>query len=107
MASYTLDITNGDIGVYAKTAVANTEDTVNVTKPGAGSYSTIPMVVVSDGTAALYITIDGTVATVAGVATRELPAGGLSKFTFVLPVGSTKVRLISAGTPKYSVSREA
>lgn len=92
MASYTV--------VVAKhaTLTANTVDTVNL--PAA---ATVVEVLNRDGTAEIYFTIDGNDPAVAGDDTNVLPAAMGS-----LEVGSplaaqTVVKLISSGTPKYTV----
>lgn len=102
MATYT--IAGADLGLYAKTAGAGVEDVITVNRPNANNVVTLG--VLSDGASAMYVTNDGTAAVVAAVNTYELPAGVVSKISVVLPVGVTQLRLISAGTPKYSISRE-
>jgi hypothetical protein len=101
MASYTLADT--DRGAYAKTLVAGTVDTVTFAR------SAESVEVVGDGTAAVYFTV-GTVEnpptapTVGGGPAFELPAGGPSVRTVPAPgAGAPVVKLISSGTPKYSV----
>jgi hypothetical protein len=101
MSTFTMAAT--DVGLYAKTLAASTEDRVTVNRSRSGDA--IAVTVISDGAAALYFTTDGTAAVVAAVNTYELPAGVVSRLSVLLPVGVTEVRLISAGTPKYSVSR--
>lgn len=97
MASYTVA---ADLhGAYAKTLVANTVDTVTFTDD-------IDRVeVTSNGAAAVYVTVDGSTPTVAGAGTFELPAGAASVRVIAVPTaGGTVVKLISAGTPVYSVA---
>jgi hypothetical protein len=98
VASYTVA---ADLhGAYAKTLVANTVDTVTFTDD-------IDRVeVTSNGAAAVYVTVDGTTTpTVAGAGTFELPAGAASVREIAVPTaGGTVVKLISAGTPVYSVA---
>lgn len=97
MASYTVA---ADLhGAYAKTLVANTVDTVTFTDD-------IDRVeVTSNGAAAVYVTVDGSTPTVAGAGTFELPAGAASVREIAVPTaGGTVVKLISAGTPVYSVA---
>jgi hypothetical protein len=97
VASYTVA---ADLhGAYAKTLVANTVDTVTFTDD-------IDRVeVTSNGAAAVYVTVDGTTPTVAGAGTFELPAGAASVREIAVPTaGGTVVKLISAGTPVYSVA---
>jgi hypothetical protein len=91
----------GERGAYAKTLTAATVDTVTFLQD-VGSVE-----VYGDGTSAIYFTIDGTVPTVAGGAMYELPAGGPSVRTITASGGTAPVvKLISSGTPKYSVSGE-
>jgi hypothetical protein len=97
VASYTVA---ADLhGAYAKTLVANTVDTVTFTDD-------IDRVeITSNGAAAVYVTVDGTTPTVAGAGTFELPAGAASVREIAVPTaGGTVVKLISAGTPVYSVA---
>ena len=57
-----------------------------------------------DGTAEIYFTVDGSTPTVGGAGTFVLPA---TIGTIEVPVrtsGATVVKLISAGTPKFSVT---
>lgn len=89
-------------GVYEKTLVASTVDTVTV------SRQTGAIQVVSDGTASIYFTLDGTVPTVGMQAAYLVPAvTGGAVVIVTLPamgVSGAVVKLISAATPKYSVS---
>jgi hypothetical protein len=98
MASFT--VAAGEIGVYAKQLAANTVDTVTI------SRQHDPIEVWSDGTAAVYFTVDGSAPVVGANATYEIPAGSPAVRDGVLvpSAGSTVVKLISAGTPKYSVT---
>lgn len=92
----------GDHGAYGHTLVANTADTITFGR------DLDRVEVYSDGTAALYFTVDGTVPVVGASSTWELPAGAaLSRDVAVPTSGHTVVRLISAGTPRYSVSEVA
>lgn len=99
MATYT--VASGERGVHAKTLVANTADTVTFTGRDCNQVE-----VVSDGTAALYVTVDGvTTATVAGVKTDVLPTSVPSvRVLNVTIAGATVVSLISSGTTTYSVT---
>jgi hypothetical protein len=98
MATYTLSA--GQRGAYAKTLVASTVDTVDLD----GSASTVE--VVTDGTAAVYFTVDGTTPTVAGATTYEVPlTGGYTAREVHGHPQIDAVKLISAGTPKYSVTQ--
>lgn len=94
MAVYS--VAAGMVGVHAKTLVANTIDAVN--------FATDPqhVEVVSDGAAAIYVSVDGVDPTVAGANTYVLPAAVCAR---TIPHGGSPhaVKLISAGTPTYSV----
>lgn len=97
MASHTVPA--GHVGVHAKTLVADTVDTVTFT----GADLT-QVRVISDGTEDLYVSFGTVTPTVAGTMCHLVPAAG----AVVLPVrtsGDTVVKLISAGTPTYSVER--
>jgi len=98
MGSYT--VAPGDIGVHEKKLVASTVDTVTF----AGRDLT-EVEILSDGTADIYVRVGGQPPTIAGSTSwRILSAMGSS----IIPVdtsGDTIVKLISAGTPTYSVSR--
>jgi hypothetical protein len=94
MAIYT--VATGMVGVHAKTLVANTLDAVNFTD----DPNTVE--IVSDGAAAIYVSVDGVNATVAGANTYVLPAVACSR-TIPHPGNPRAVKLISAGTPVYSV----
>lgn len=98
MASYTATISKH------ATLVAATVDTV--TLPGAVNSVEV---LNRDGVAEIYFTVDGTTPTVGGDDTQVLPAtiGGIEVDTSqgVADTG-TVVKLISSGTPKYTV-REA
>ena len=94
MASYT----TGDVGVYANTLVANTVDTVMFTTDA------LAVEVYSNGSAAIYVTVDGSTPTVGGGSTWELPALQCVRTIRLTGPGIPVVKLISAGTPIYSVS---
>jgi hypothetical protein len=97
MAIY--NVSAAEHGAYAKQLAANAVDTVNFAK----DLNRIE--VVSDGTAAVYVTTDGPDPAVGSAAAWELPAGGATIREIVVPtLGNTVVKLISAGTPKYSVA---
>lgn len=97
MASYTL--TAGQVGAYEKTLVAATADSVTF----ADDIDTVE--VSHDGTAFLYFTVDASVPTVAGAGCWMLPPYPSAISVSVPTSGGTVVKLISAGTPKYSVAR--
>ncbi len=97
MASYSVPTNRR--GVHAKTLAANTVDTVTF----ADDLGQVE--VVSDGSAAIYVAMDGATPSVAGQNTDVLPAGVIG--SRVIPsaaIGPTVVRLISDGTPTYSVT---
>ena len=97
MAEYKVEA--GQIGAYEKVLVASTVDTVLFEE----RVTTVR--VISDGTAAIYFTTNGTAPTVKGAADLQVPKGSLF-FTQEITEGagtSLTVKLISAGTPTYSV----
>jgi hypothetical protein len=96
MASYT--VAKGEIGAHAKTLVANIVDEVVFVDNKA------LIEVVSDGAAEIYFTVDASAPTVGGAAAYYLPAVPCSRTVPSPKPGETAVRLISAGTPKYSVA---
>lgn len=98
MASYT--VAAGLVGAHAKTLVASTVDTVTFTATDLDEVE-----VLSDGTAAVYFTVDGTTPTVAGDGMWEIPAARAVRTVQVPTAGATIVKLISSGTPVYSVAR--
>ena len=86
-------------GAYNKTLVAATADTVTF----ANDLRTVE--VVSNGTADIFVTVDGSTPTVAGANTYILPAGAISVREMPSALGGvTVVKLISSGTPTYSVA---
>jgi hypothetical protein len=97
VASYTVSSPN--IAAHAKTLVASTADTVTY------DYHVPEVEVVNlNGAGILYFTTDGSTPTVAGAATRVLPAAVGSRTVRVFPTGSvTVVKLISAAAVQYSV----
>lgn len=94
MASYTVPA--GEIGVH-ETLVASTADSVTFTDD-----ITEVEVLNRDGAAEIYFTVDGSTPTVGGENCRVLPAaiGGLE----LRVEHGDVVKLISSGTPTYSVS---
>jgi hypothetical protein len=98
-----LSIATGTTALHEQQLVASTEDIVTF------ADDLDRFEVMSDGAADLYLTIDGTPATILGATTRRLPAGTISVREFAVPItneaGTTKVRLISSGAPTYSIAR--
>jgi hypothetical protein len=100
MASYS--VASGEVGASAKTAVADTADTVTF------AYFTDRVEVYGDGTDALYFTTDGSTPTVGGNNCWFLPSG--AKASRVVnaartTAGTTVVKVISHGATVYSVLR--
>lgn len=94
MAAYTVPA--GKIAVHNKTLVANVVDAV--------SFERDPdqVEVLTDGAAVLYVTTNGTTPTIGGQDCWIIPAVACAR---VIPHnGNQAVRLLSAGTPKYSVT---
>ena len=97
MANYSIAAT--EVALYGKTLAANTEDDVTIARDcdRARVYN-------DTGTAIIYFTVDGSTPTVAGNNTYRVPAtAGASKSVDVPTAGNTVVKVISAGTPTYSV----
>lgn len=99
MATYAMG--PGEHGAYAKTTSPDVIDVVSFEDDIAA------VEVFSDGSAALYVTIDGTDPVVGDPRSWELPAGG--DVARVLRVQDTSgaaivVKLVSAGAVTYSVS---
>jgi hypothetical protein len=98
-----------EIGAHEKTLVAAAVDTV--------TFATFrsQVEVVTDGAASLYFTVDGSTPVAGAANTHYLPATASSKIVKCpaqhpspgVKASGTIVKLISAGTPKYSVSRVA
>lgn len=95
MASYS--VATGELGVRNKTLVASTVDTVTF------ATDVAEIEVYSDGAAALSFTVDGTTPTVDSQAAEWMPASA-SVQVVRSPAATTVVKLISSGTPKYSVT---
>lgn len=96
MASYS--VAAGERGAHRKTLVASTVDTVTFSRD-------VDMVEVLnlDGAAEIYFTTDGSTPTVGGANTDVLPAAVNAVERDVPTSGATVVKLISSGTPMYSV----
>lgn len=97
MAAYS--VSAAQVGAHAKTLVANTVDTVTF----ADDVARIE--VVSDGAAELYFTVDKPAPAVGDPAAFYMPAVPGVREVEAPQGGETVVRLISAGTPKYSIAR--
>lgn len=99
MTSYT--VASGQVGVHEKQLVASTVDTVTFTDID------LPEVeVLSDGSADIYVSFGATTTpTVAGGMCYRVPAGNTAAVFTPRTSGDTVVKLISAGTPTYSVAR--
>ncbi len=101
MASYSA----GAVGIYEKTLVADTVDTV--------TFADWPeeIEVISDGDAAIFVRVDGTAPAINSGDAWMLPAG--AQYSRTIPIheddaahdGGLVVKLISAGTPTYSINR--
>ena len=99
MASYTVPA--GHVGAHAKTLVASTVDTVTFT-----GYDAPEIEILSDGTEDIYVSFgSASTPTVGGTVCYRVPAGSASAVFEPRTSGDTVVKLISAGTPLYSVSR--
>lgn len=99
MSTYT--VASGQIAANSKQLVASTVDTVSFAE------DLERVEVWSDGTAKLYFTVDASTPTVGGAGCWEIPANGPAVRDVPVPEhsGATVVKLISAGTPVYTVSR--
>lgn len=110
MASYTVPA--GHVGAHDKTLVASTVDTItfevgSTSQPGWGKLPQ-RVEVLTDGSYDIYLTLDGTAPTVGGTHCWRIPA--LAGATVVdvrdsNPSDAVVIKMISAGTPRYSVSR--
>lgn len=103
MAAY--EIEADKVGAYAKTLKAETVDTVTVKSPSAF------IELITDGSALIYFTLDGTAPTVGGANCYVLPAAASVReirtraSELANASGDLEVKLISAGTPEYHVAR--
>jgi hypothetical protein len=94
------EVPDNNIGVYSQKLTANTVDEVDFFD------SLAAIEVISDGTAKIYFTVDGSTPTVGGQNTHEIPAVASARTVLTRKGESgTVVKLISTGTPVYSVSR--
>jgi hypothetical protein len=102
MAATNTSLAADERGAYGIALSAATVDTVTF----AEAVSAVE--VISDGTAAIYVTVDGTAPTSKGKKTYEIPAAGSTLARTIKGNGNlTQVKLLSAGTPTYSVSKAA
>lgn len=102
MTNYSVDSAAGEVGVHRKTLAAGGEDVVTFTT----DLDRVEVVNL-DGIDSIFVTVDGSPATVDGSHTYELPggAGTLSATLSVEAGGPTKVRVISPGAAKYTAQR--
>ena len=98
MASYTVDA--GDRGVHGKTLVAATADTVTISTKVHRGYIEI---VNENTTSAISATTDGTTPTADADTAYYVPPNSVKSIPVSAYASSHTVKLISAGTPKYSV----
>jgi hypothetical protein len=95
MASFT--VAAGAIACHDKTLGADTVDTVTFTDD-------VEWVTVwSDGAAEMYFTFDGSAPTVSGANCYHLPA--VPSRIEIESLSENVIKLISHGTPKYSIVR--
>jgi hypothetical protein len=98
MASYS--VASGEVAAYAKTLAASTVDTVTFTD------DRFAVRVHNDtGSAAIFFTTDGSTPTVNGANCWRVPAvaGAFAEVTTQGGTATDVVKLISVGTPTYSV----
>lgn len=97
MAAYS--VATGKRGAYDKVLVASTVDTVTF----ADDIDSVE--IVTDGTSKIYVTVNGDTPAVSDAATIIVPAA-LGIRTIPTPSsGAPAIKLISAGTPTYSVAK--
>jgi hypothetical protein len=88
-----------DVASYNNTLAASTVDTVTISRD-AGSVR----VYFDSGSTPIFFTVDGSAPTVNGANCYRVPASaGASTSVDVTGVAPTVVKLISSGTPTYSV----
>jgi hypothetical protein len=92
MASYT--VAAGEAGAWEKTLAASTVDTVTF------AFVQPRLTVINEGTTGLYFSADGSTPTVGDANAVYCPPSA----TVTVNGGDVAVKLISSGTPKYSVS---
>lgn len=99
MATYS--VLAGGLASHDNALVASTVDTVTFVD------SVAEVEVMTDGMSAVYFTVDGTTPTVSGAHCYKIPLA-LSALTVNVPNPALAVvKLISAGTPVYSVTAMA
>lgn len=98
MATFT--VADDEIGAYNKTLTADAADTVTLE----GRVEAIEVVNLN-GSAAIYFTTDGSEPEVEGAATHEIPAASGVRVVNIGGKDNVEVKLISDGTPVYSVAR--
>lgn len=110
MAEYTVPA--GHIGVHEKTAVAGVVDTVTfeVGSRNTPGWGRLPrqIEVLTDGAADMYVTVDGSTPVPAATNCYRVPAAAGATVISVADADATDavvVKVVSAGTPEYSVSR--
>lgn len=100
MTTTNLSTSTGEFAVYGVTLVASTVDTVNF------DQNRDQIRVHNDsGTAAIHFTVDGSTPTAGGKKTFRVPAFAGAYLDVSVPggAGTEVVKLISSGTPTYSV----
>ncbi len=110
MADYAVPA--GDVGAHEKTMVALTVDTVTfeVGNEDAPNWGPLPKAieVLTNGAADIYVTVDGRAPTVKGTQCYRVPAQAGATVIDVTDSNARDavvVKLISSGTPIFSVSR--
>jgi hypothetical protein len=98
MASFTIG--TGDTAKHDVTLSAATVDTVTFTDD-----LSLVRIINQDGAAKIYVTVDGSAPTVGGAKTYMLPAAISVLEIPLADADDLAVKLISAGTPTYSVER--
>lgn len=100
MATYT--VAASEVGAHKKLTTANTVDTINFGR------KCLNIEVISDGSADLYFTVDGSVPTVDGNGGHRLPSGIPTAYDqAVYPLIATTVKVISSGAVTYSVTGDS
>ncbi|MEQ7847735.1 hypothetical protein [Nocardioides kribbensis] len=93
------DVAAGRVGKHAQTLVANTVLSVTF------NDDLDSVEIAHDGTADLYLTVDGSTPVIGGDGSWCIPAG-FGADTFYPPsANGTVVKVISAGTPKVWIQR--